>query len=48
MNSEFKNIIELVKDQEKKILFIDLFKKGNNLQKAKLLERIEKFITIKN
>jgi hypothetical protein len=48
MNTEFKNIIELVKDQEKKLLFIHLFEKGNNLQKARLLERIEKIITIKN
>lgn len=47
MNTEFNNIIKLVKDQEKKLLFIHLFEKGNNLKKAKLLQRIEKLITIK-
>ncbi len=44
MQNQFDNIIKLVKDDQKKSLFIHLFNKGNNLQKARLLERIEKLI----
>ena len=44
MNLEFKNIINSVKDLDKKQLFTFLFNKGNNLQKARLLERIKREI----
>jgi len=44
MKTEFENLINSVKNLEKRQLFIYLFEKGNNLHKARLLERIKREI----